>query len=270
MRCEDVYAHLADYLAETLRPELAGEVATHLQTCGACAAEVDALDQTWEMLGALAPDRANAHAMRSRFAAFLDGYQARGAEVESAHAAKSVVRIVGLTSARYALALAAAAALLVIGVAIGRETRRGAGVDPQIAQLGDEVRSLREMVALSLLQQPSPTERLKGVTWTGQIERPGNEVAAVLLETLMHDPNVNVRLATVDALKRFADREPVRQGTLEALPRQSSPLVQIALIDFVVEVNGGKAAEALRRLSGDPNVNDVVRARAAAILRKII
>jgi hypothetical protein len=61
----------------------------------------------------------------------------------------------------------------------------------------------------------------------------------------------------------------VRRGALEALARQSSPLVQIALIDFAAEVNGGGAADTLRRLSIDPLVNETVRARAAAVLQKV-
>jgi hypothetical protein len=73
------------------------------------------------------------------------------------------------------------------------------------------MRQLREMVSLSLMQQQSASDRLKGVSWTGQLDRPSGEVVAALLDALMHDPNVNVRLATIDALERFASREDVRR-----------------------------------------------------------
>ena len=119
------------------------------------------------------------------------------------------------------------------------------------------------------MQQQSASERLRGVAWTGQIDEPGSEVVTALLDTLMHDPNVNVRLASIDALKRFGERDVVRQGAVEALQRQTSPLVQIALVDFLVEVNGRQSADALRRLSQDPMVNDAVRARAAWGLQRV-
>ena len=128
---------------------------------------------------------------------------------------------------------------------------------------------MRQMVTLSLLQQQSASERLKGVSFTGLIEQPGSEVTLALLDTLMHDPNVNVRLATIDALKRFAAGENVRRGAIEALNRQTSPLVQIALIDFVVDTNGRDAADTLRRLSSDPMLDQAVRGRAAQALQKI-
>jgi hypothetical protein len=124
-------------------------------------------------------------------------------------------------------------------------------------------------MSLSLLQQQSATARLQGVVSTRQIDDPGGEVIAALLDTLMYDPNANVRLATIDALKRFMNRDLVKRGTLDALPRQTSPLVQIALIDFVVESAGVESAEALRRLSEDSRVEDAVRMRAAQRLRQL-
>ena len=133
----------------------------------------------------------------------------------------------------------------------------------------EELRDMRQIVTLSLLQQQSASERLKGVSYTSQIEQPGDAVTVALLDALMHDPNDNVRLCTVDALRRFADHAPVRRGAIDALSRQTSPLVQMALIEFVLEVGGRDAAEALRRLSTDPMVDEVVRARAMSGLTQL-
>ena len=128
---------------------------------------------------------------------------------------------------------------------------------------------MRQMVTLSLLQQQSASERLRGVTFTSQIPQPGSEVVNALIDAVMHDPNTNVRLASVDALKRFADRESVRSASIEALLRQTSPMVQIALIDFVIETGGADSAEALRRLSVDDRLDQAVRARATRGLEQL-
>jgi HEAT repeat protein len=128
---------------------------------------------------------------------------------------------------------------------------------------------MREMVAMTLLQQDSAIGRLQGVSWSNQLERPSEQVLATLLDTLRHDPNVNVRLASIDALRRFGGQAAVRRGVLDALHRQMSPLVQIALIDFVVEVNGREAAETLRQLSMDEMLDRAVRARAAMGLEQV-
>jgi HEAT repeat protein len=132
-----------------------------------------------------------------------------------------------------------------------------------------EMHDLREMVSLSLMQQQSASERIKGVTWTGQLDRPSGEVVSALLDALMHDANVNVRLATIDALERFASRDDVRRGTIQAVQSQPSPLVQIALIDFMVKTNERESAATLRRIAMDPQANDAVRARAAWGLQQL-
>jgi hypothetical protein len=153
--------------------------------------------------------------------------------------------------------------LIVAGIQVGRQLTAPATTSPDVTALRQEVRDLRQMVTLSLMQQHSASERLKGVSWSNQLDRPGNEVVSALIDTLMHDANVNVRLASIDALKRFAERDAVRTATLHALDTQTSPLVQMALIDFVVETRERDAIGSLRRLARDEQVNEVVRARAS-------
>jgi hypothetical protein len=261
MRCEEIHAQLADHLAGTLLPDAADAVADHLRTCPSCAAEVEGLNDTWQQLGRLPGHQPDSSAMRARFDAALEGYQ-RGLNARIAEP-----RLVRLRT--YGLQFAAAAAMVVLGVAIGRQTTRPTAPDPQLAILREELRDMRQMVTLSLLQQQSASERLKGVSFTSQIEQPDSAVTVALLDMLMHDPNVNVRLATIDALKRLASREAVLHGVIEALPRQTSPLVQIALIDFIVEKNGRGAADTLRQLSTDEMLDRAVRARALQGLQRL-
>jgi len=165
------------------------------------------------------------------------------------------------TRVRPMLQACAALLLVLAGIQIGRETRPSSS--PEVRELSHEVRDLRQMVTLSLMQQQSASERLKGVNWSSQLDRPDNEVVEALIDTLMHDTNVNVRLASIDALKRFAERDVVRTAAVQALNSQTSPLVQMALIDFFVEIQDRGAIDTLRRLSRDGTVNATVRARAA-------
>jgi hypothetical protein len=169
------------------------------------------------------------------------------------------------------LQMAGAAAMLVLGVGLGRLMTQPPApkADPEIAMLRQELRDTREMVTLSLLQQQSASERLKGVTTSSQLDQPGSEVVSALLETLRHDPNVNVRLASVDALRRFGSRELVQRSVVDALPQQMSPLVQIALIDFLLEAQGRGAAPVLRQLADDTMLNKAVRERAERGLQQV-
>jgi hypothetical protein len=260
MDCEAIRSLVADDLAGVLPPADSARVEAHLRECASCAAEFAATRDTWQRLGVLRAPAADSAAMRARFQAALEEHAGPATAPASApqHRARP-----------YWLQAAAAVALLAAGAAAGRLTAPEPAPDPDIATVHAELRELRHMFTLSLLQQQSASDRLKGITWTGQIERPGTDIAAALLDRLRHDPNVPVRLASIDALKRFAAEDAVRRGALEALARETSPFVQIALIDFVVDVHGSGAADALRQLSTDPAIDAAVRAKAVEGIERL-
>jgi anti-sigma factor RsiW len=264
MRCKDISAQLADYLAGSLGEGERNALESHLRSCPACQDELGRASQMWQLLGAIPGDAPDSRTMRARFDSVLAEAVRDQASVSTA--TRSSRGRIGEWLRRYAPAqplLQGCAVLLVllVGIQLGRGIRPPPS--PEVQELSQEVRDLRQMVTLSLMQQQSASERLKGVSWSNQLDRPGNEVVTALIDTLMHDSNVNVRLASIDALKRFADRGAVRDAAVHALGTQRSPLVQMALIDFVVETREHSALDTLRKLAMDSTVNEAVRARAA-------
>src|SRR5205085_12402481 len=132
----------------------------------------------------------------------------------------------------------------------------------EVAQLRGELYNMRQLVTLSLLQQQSAGDRLQGVNWSYRVEQPDTAVLAALLTTVNHDPNVNVRLAAVDALRNFSDSAVARKGLMQALGKQSSPLVQIAILDQLVELRERSAAAPVKLLLSGENLNSEVKQRA--------
>jgi HEAT repeat protein len=126
------------------------------------------------------------------------------------------------------------------------------------------------MVALSLMQQQSAGERLRGVSWAYRVESSDTEVLSALLSTVNNDQSVNVRMAAVEALHSFGASPVTRTAIVQSIPKQSSPLVQIALIDLLVDLKVTDAAPALKQLSLDPAVDSSVRERAKAALGKLV
>ena len=253
MECEAARAQLADRLTATTVADTSAGLEEHLQTCATCAREAQESADTWARLADIPPPQADSASMRARFDAIAPPSPA-------SHAAWTT----------YGLQSAAAILLLVGGFVAGRQTSPAPVIEPAIAELREELRATRQMVSLSLLQQQSASERLRGITYTSQIDRPGGELVSALLDTLMHDPDVNVRLKSIEALKRFADRENVRLAAAEALTeRASAPLVQIALIDFLVEANDRNSAVSLRQLADDAMADKAVRAHAVWGLQHI-
>lgn len=263
MECDAARAQLADRLTGTLPPEAAAALDEHLRSCPTCEAEGRAVADTWSLLSDIPAANADSTAMRARFDRVFD---------LSTPVPPTVRRIVLSEAGWWAHGLQAAAAVILaaLGFLAGRQTVPPAAPDPSLGELREELRATRQMVSLSLLQQQSASERLRGITYTSQIDRPGGELVSALIDTLLHDPDMNVRLRTIDALKRFADRTNVRRAAIDALTEPaSSPLVQVSLIDFLVEANDRDSTPSLRRLADDTMADKAVRARAALGLQQI-
>jgi HEAT repeat protein len=128
---------------------------------------------------------------------------------------------------------------------------------------------MRQLIALSLMQQQSASERLRGVSWAYRAEPSDKEVLSALVSAVNNDPNVNVRLAAVDALHAFAASPVTRQAVVEALPRQTTPTVQVALIDLLVDFKAQDAVSALREFADQDKVNGTVRRRAQWALERL-
>jgi hypothetical protein len=277
MQCEHVKERWPDYAAGSMGPAERAAVDRHLAGCATCRTEAEELDRVWELLGAL-PEETPSAAVRERVDALIDvwregaGEGARsggGARARDAETARAWWRSLAWPPAWQ---VAFAALCLFVGFSGGRLWTAAPRTDGELAELRGEVHTMKQIVALSLMQQQSAAERLRGVTWSYGIERPDSEVLDALLDTLRHDGNVNVRLAAVDALQQFAvgGQGPlVRAGLIDAIPKQDSPLVQIALVDALVELREPRSVEAIRTLAGNQQANEAVRKRAAWALTKL-
>jgi HEAT repeat protein/putative zinc finger protein len=247
MRCDQIREQLVDYLAG-LEGEARAAVEEHVRNCAWCQEDV----AMWNRLGSLSEERPSP-VLRDRVGAMLAAFEEGRAEVK-----RPVI------PARVAPPVWAVASLLV-GVLVGH-LLRGNG---EMVELRQEMRAMRQTVAVSLLQQSSASERLRGVNASFRLERPEPEVVSALVRTLKGDSSVDVRLAAIDALRRVGQDPSARQGMVEALPQQDSPLVQLALIDLLVDVRERRAAEPLGRLRQDAGTDAAVRQRAEWGLRQL-
>jgi hypothetical protein len=95
-------------------------------------------------------------------------------------------------------------------------------------------------------------------------------VTKSLLDALRYDPSVNVRLAALDALSDAMDESDVRKTLVAALPSQSSPLVQLAMVELVVEARDRESLDVLGKMEKDPKLNDVVRKKVQQGIKQLL
>jgi hypothetical protein len=258
MTCERFAEMLSDYCERQLTARDMAFAREHLELCANCRADAE----LWEKLAALPPQQPSP-ASRQRFDHMLNAYQ-EGRWEKSSLARERGNWFAAWIRSSFAppLASALAACLLLVGFIAGERFSARPSNDQQLSSVQAELTSMRQLVALSMLEQQSASQRLQGVNYSTQIEQPDPEIASALLHALRFDNSVDVRLAALDALRRYKGDPQVRSGLLTALADQQSPLVQIALIDLFVEMRESTAKDRLRHIEQDSKMNPTVRQRA--------
>ena len=270
MNCQEARNRMPDLLRDELSAADAETVREHLHSCHACWQEWSELHETWTRLG-LVPEELPDPRLRREFYRRLEASRRETAAAARTPWSERLRRLLpDLRLASPAMRLAAAALVIVVGFAAGFSVGSGRRDRGRVERLNREVDLLQQQVSLSLLSQPSASARLQGLSMTSKMQDPEPALLQSLLEVLDNDPSVNVRLSAVDALYLFSDREEVRAALAASLAKQTSPLVQIALIDLMVSFKEKRASAALKKLLADGRTFPEVRQRAQSGISQIL
>lgn len=251
MSTDEARTLIPQYIARQLAAAEVAAFERQLSQDAELRAEVDELRDVWEALGSL-PLAEPSSSLRTRFYAKL----AQNRQRTSSNRPWWMPR----WSPSFAPQIAGALALFLIGFYVRGSVGNGGAAE--IAQLHSEIRNMREMLAISLLERPSASARLEGISWGKRVDHPDRQVAAALLTALNHDPNVNVRLAAVDALQSLAADASIRGALRDSVSAQQSPLIQVALIDALVQVHAEGAAPQFQKIADNAQFEEGVRGHA--------
>ncbi len=270
MRCQEIKEKFPDFLIGDIEETTKDRIQSHLTTCSDCREELESLSFIWSKLGVL-PEERPSQDLRNRFYSMLEAQKREMKRGKSEHRFQKFFRdwFEHLRPRRPALQFSLVLIILFAGLTAGYFLKSATQNEKELSSLRKEVRSMHQMLAVSLLDQRSPSERLRGISLSYHMEEPEEQTLTKLLSTLNDDPNVNVRLAAVDALYLFHDYPVVREGLTQSLTKQTSPLVQVALIDLIVEMRERRAIEAFKLLIKDENLNPDVKHRAEQGLQQL-
>lgn len=273
MNCTQAQERFADLLDGRLAEAGTVEVRAHLASCPDCQREYSSLAQTLTALDAL-PVATAGPGLRKNFYAMLEEEKNSAASIQAAVVRRRHAARVSLW--RWILTPLAGGALAVAAFVAGTRyapPAAPAGIDPatkkELAELRTRVDSVGQLVGMSLLQQRSTSERLQTVLATVDKKNPDQKVISDLIGSLALDPSITVRLSALDALYPHADQQMVRSGVLATLPREPSPLVQVAMIDFLVAARDREATPELERMSRSETVDRAVRDAAKRALAQL-
>lgn len=270
MNSQHIKNLIPDYLTGEVEASESKAIKKHIASCKECREELENLSEIWIKLGVLPEQQPNKQ-LRTRFYSMLsDHKQELDTKKQPKPGMNLITRVSRYLSARRpALQFAILLAFIVIGLFAGYLLFSPRTLKTELKVLEAEMQHVRQEAALSMLNQSSASDRLNGVNWSARIKNPSNNTLDTLLYTLNTDNNENVRLAVVDALYLFSDHPLVKQGIVHSLSKQTSPLVQAALINLISELREKRAIKALRQLIKRQNLEPEIRNQAELSLKQI-
>lgn len=216
----------------------------------------------WDLMGKIEAPAVN-DKVKSRFLDTLQVYKEAAAP-----RAGFLARLKELWSFQPQLKLSYALVLLCMGLGTGLYlNRKNHG---EIARMSAEVSEMKQMMVLSLIENPSATERIRAVSMTNEIRNVDDSVIEALLSTLNHDPNDNVRLMTLEALTELADNPKVREGLVQSIVSQTSPIMQSAMADVMLKLQEKKSVKPLQKMLKRDDLNSTVKDKVEETIQKIL
>ncbi|HLP08672.1 MAG TPA: hypothetical protein VK178_10930 [Opitutaceae bacterium] len=268
MSCDSFQEDFLEYRANRLSPERTQALGEHLRTCLTCQRAWADFQELDRKLASVPTPEPSANLSRN-FYAMLDTHLAAQREPGVfAPVRRGFARLWSEWMPVNPFAQAgAAAALVACGVltTLWMQTRRERDAD--LAALRQQVDAVTRLVAYTALDRESAPDRVQAMLTTDTANSVG---IAKLLSALSLDPNVNVRLSALDSLYAHAGDAAVQSGVLAALTREASPIVQVAMIDFLATARATEAQGQFETLARNPATNSTVRAAATSGLARLL
>jgi len=243
MQKEKFEVWMMEYLSDTLGQEGRKEFEKFLQDNPVHKKQFETLGQTWVQMDNIATPEPSEE-MDNRFFDMLH------TEIDKVENSKTTSKnwLNSISELLWRPQMAYGILVLCIGLMGGYLMNTNIGgeeIPTKIVDITNETEEVREQLVLTLLDQPSANKRLQGINEVGKIAKVDETVIKALLKTLNNDANVNVRLAAIESLTNYLDEPMVREGLVQSIVAQDSPIIQVTLANLMVAL---QEKESIRNL----------------------
>ncbi|MFD2872716.1 HEAT repeat domain-containing protein [Mucilaginibacter ximonensis] len=267
MKCEHYREMFLDQKHGMLGEAEQAALQQHLNSCAACREELAAVQLIWNKLGEIAMPEPS-EKMELKFHAMLNDFKQAASEPGKLTSWKE--RVKQLWQLQYRMPLAYAILAVVLGIGATLLLQSNSRQQQQLQAMQTQLHELKQTMMLAMLDNPLASERIKAVSYTSDIKQPDKMVIEALLETLNNDPNVNVRLSTLEALSQMGNYPEVRSGLIQSITTQDSPLVQTTIADVMLKLQEKRAVHPFKELLKQKDLDEVVRQKIKTTIGKLI
>ena len=262
MTCDHTKAQFTDWLNKPSTDPEKIRIEKHLAGCPDCQQEFNEHKLLWDMMGE-AKVKAPSESMRANFNSMLGEYKGSIKQKDRYSFENLVQAVRQFIIPQWTVQLTFSLLLVGLGWLIGfrmnRNEKASTAYTEQIDTLANQIQEMRQVMMLTLIENPSATERLRAVSYTNDITHADEKVIEALFSTLNNDPNVNVRLVTLEAITQFANDPLVREQLVHSLTKQDSPMVQVALADVMVKLQEKRSIKAFKQMLRQDDLNELVK-----------
>jgi hypothetical protein len=165
--------------------------------------------------------------------------------------------------------LAFGLSLMIIGLVVGKNFLNNT-YQTEISDLNSQMTEMKEMMMIAMLEKESVSDRLKGVQMSSELSSSNQKVIDALFLTLNNDRSANVRIASLNTLAEYANDPQIREGLINSIAQQKSPLVQVALATLMVELQEKKAVNEFNSILNDDFTPEEVKTSLKERIEKIL
>lgn len=248
MECDKIKMLLIDYIEDKVESSIKNEIEKHLISCTDCSKEFDELKiilTEIEHIDEPVPEMA----LKIGFEKILKAQKRR--------------HLIFNLYNQYAK-VAAAVLIFVTGYLFAtlmqtNQKKDDFRANSQVEELASQLDKMKLVLMFSMLENNSPTERIKAVGYSEQLKETNNNMVNALINTTINDENVNVRLAALKALENNYDSPLVKSVLVKALETEKNPIMQIEIINVLVQTTEYSAITPFRKIIESDSCNDIVK-----------
>ncbi len=262
MNCKEIKDLITDYQYDNMDKARKALVEEHLNSCSGCTQIhqefihiIDTINQVKEEL----PDKDLELAFNDMLAK----------EKEVLKISKSIVLKPKNKMFKSMLKVAAALFLMVSSYLFGNYKSNTSQIN-EIATLKQEKTEMLTIATLSLMENESASKRIQAVKYSQELENPDNEILNALINEMLYDKLVNVRLASARALERFSEYNIVKDAYIEALKIEENTSMQIELIEILAHIKEKRAIPKMKELLNDENTPLFIKDKLKSKLQNLI